>query len=1197
MLARKTVEAVDALLWKLRDEEKWTIAPDQVVRVHTVLLELLEDPDIATPADLAPWLAPIICGSPAEQRELYDRMTSLDIAPAPVGERRRQPSMQPARQTRRNLIAVACVLLVIAAGFTAYVVYAFLRIPTVPAEPPEAAENTTTTAQPVAPEPRHGTVKAPAATPADRPPTHSATSRSNQYFANAGVEQLGIALTGMLALLGTASLILWHVRRQYELTKAFEREGDVDHHYPQVGADLFLPADFRRISRLMLRRRLEPSDVIDVPHSVRATARSGGYFTAVYATRSHLPEYAALIDRATVNDQQALLYEQYVQQLRNADVSVEIYEFRRDPRICWRKGKRRDHVTFEELARIHGDHTLLLFCDAASFIDPVRHEIAYWAEPFRHAFRVVAILTSRPPSQWDEREHLVAGGNIGIFPASGDGIAAFAATLNTAESVPIEWNEALPTLPPILTYQLSRWVANARPSDVLIQQLVRDLEGALGPEGLRWLVAAAVYPGINWYVTLYLAAALRVNDAERTLLALVRLPWFRRGTMPDWLRTDLIWNMSRKEETEARAALEHLFISSMKSEAGVTSLHVVTYRDLRNAAPANSPLRDYVLARFMDGRRPRPIDMKLPTIWESIRRSLSSEGSRRDPLLPLLAAYMPFLSLWAAYGKQSAEVRWHGRNGSAMTALGVMWAAIIAIASFAFTKPVFETSGATWIGALVYAVTFLPLPALGFHRARRGERLRLPLLATFADAQSRKDVSVSVFRGSIIRRMVYYAGPTGFFLWRSSDPDLRWHARNGAMLSVVAGLIFVLVLPFSGSVVTYCLIGTYVVTALVAAEFAVRNRHLQLPLISAAIDHVPPDEDAELTMRDRWRVVAIVAAIVAVNFLAVRAGAVPEVMLSGSATAVWAGALACALVIDLARVRRLGMFLTLVTMLGGLLFESGEIAGFAAMIFFGNAIVAAGAFTREPAPRMTDPANLYAVAQLPRIINGSLSDKEVALSLSVVAVCVCFAFAGIALRLPYRTAEHEPRGPAGNGSFIAAIGGATCAVVLIAFNVSAYMRMTYGMKPPAPVGIVALTFAVIAFFSVRRFSTRLAIALSIVTLTIPVLIGMLLSGNTGASYLPDFIYGAREVILFLTLSAVIVAGMRLQRRFVTSAFIAVQLTAAVASSWSAEISPERAALISTLGATVTAVGAVLFFTLIREQERTVETGTAEEAVA
>lgn len=1196
MLARKTVEAIDALLWKLRDEEKWTIAPDQVVRVHTVLVELLEDPDIATSADLAPWLAPIICSSPAEQREFYDRMATLDIAPASAGGRRRQPSTRPARQTRRDLIAIACVLLVIAAGFTAYVASAFLRMPVFPAELPKAAENTTTTARPVAPEPRQGTFKAPVA----QPPNQSAISRSSQYFANAGARQLGIALTGMLALLSAASLILWHVRRQYELTKAFEREGDIDHHYPQVGTALFLPADFRRISRLMLRRRLEPSDVIDVPHSVRATARRGGYFTAVYGTRGHLPEYASLIDRATLNDQQAFLYEQYVQQLRNADVPVEIYEFRRDPRICWRKGKRRDHVPFEELARVHGDHALLLFCDAASFIDPVRREVAYWAEPFRHAFRAVAIFTSRPPSQWDEREQLVAGGNIGIFPASGKGIAAFAATLNAAESVPMEWSEALPTLPPILTYQPSRWVANARPSDALIEQLMRDLDAALGPEGLRWLAAAAVYPGINWYVTLYLAAALRVNDVERNLLALVRLPWFRRGTMPDWLRTDLIWNMSRKEETEARAALEHLFVSSIKSEAGVASLHVVTYRDLRNAAPENSPLRDYVLARFMEGRRSRPIDMKLPTIWESIRKSLSSGESRRDPLLLLLAAYMPFVSLWAAYGKHSAEVRWHGRNGSAMTALGIMWAAIIAIASFAFAKPAFETGGATWIGTLAYAVTFLPLPALGFHRARRGERLRLPLLATFADAQRRKDVTAGQFRRSIVRRTVYYAGPIGFFLWRSSDQDLRWHARNGAMLSVVAGVVFVLVLPFSGSVVTYCLIGAYVVTAVVAAEFAARDRHFQLPLISAAIDHVPPNENAELivaTMRDRWRVVAIVAAIFAVNFLVVRAGAVPEVMLSGPVTAMWYVALACALVMDLARARRLAMWLALVTVLGGFLFELGEVAGFGAMIFFGNAIVAAGAFTREPATRVIDPANLYAIAQLPRLINAALPDNELASGLSVAAVCMCLVFAGVVLRLRYRAAEHEPRGPAGNGLFIGAITGATCAVVFIAFNVSTYMRMTYGMKPPAPVDMVALTFAIIAFFSVRRFSTRLAVALSIITLTIPVLIGMLLGGNTGASYLPDFIYGAREVILFLTLSAVVVAGMRLQRRFMTSAFIAVQLTAAAASSWSAEISPDSAALVSALGLTVAGIGAVLFFTRMREKERRVETSAAKEAVA
>jgi len=63
--------------------------------------------------------------------------------------------------------------------------------------------------------------------------------------------------------------------------------------------------------------------------------------------------------------------------------------------------------------------------------------------------------------------------------------------------------------------------------------------GAVGSPEHAWLAAAAVYPELNWNLTLHLGNALftdlRLDQLAGRVLALANLPWFRAGRMPIWL--------------------------------------------------------------------------------------------------------------------------------------------------------------------------------------------------------------------------------------------------------------------------------------------------------------------------------------------------------------------------------------------------------------------------------------------------------------------------------------------------------------------------------------------------------------------------------------------------------------------------------------------------------------------------------------
>ena len=89
--------------------------------------------------------------------------------------------------------------------------------------------------------------------------------------------------------------------------------------------------------------------------------------------------------------------------------------------------------------------------------------------------------------------------------------------------------------------------------------LLTQLNKFLGQDGYYWLCACAVFPKIEWHITLYLGNQLKNSQGnklfhEAHLMKLVRLIWFRQSYMPDWLRLALIKSLDKKQEEFIRIA-------------------------------------------------------------------------------------------------------------------------------------------------------------------------------------------------------------------------------------------------------------------------------------------------------------------------------------------------------------------------------------------------------------------------------------------------------------------------------------------------------------------------------------------------------------------------------------------------------------------------------------------------------------------
>jgi hypothetical protein len=378
-----------------------------------------------------------------------------------------------------------------------------------------------------------------------------------------------------------------------------------------------------------------PSNSLDLPRTVDQSITQGGLFVPVYATKKIAPEYDVLIDRVRASDHLARLFKEYVDSLVSAGTYCDVRYFQRDPRQCFDVDGRRSNLA--ALGRHQSERRLIIMSDGSGLLDPVTGKPGPWIEDVQ-AWRDRVVLTPRHPAIWSEREAILAEQvPIGVVPAIGNWIELLAVTFGDRERSGLvargssDDSIKINNLFALLADRPFRWTDQARPDDEVVQHLVSALETGLPGPILDWLSACAVYPVLTWHMTLALGRGIldsagRPLLTEERLLVLSQLPWFRRGSMPIWLREALIARMTDPRYEEVRALLESGLSLFGGRDLEQLPLRITLGAETgKLAQPAEDA--DVVLLDFVRRRRAKGVDLYM------IRHAFDalSMGKRNDP--------------------------------------------------------------------------------------------------------------------------------------------------------------------------------------------------------------------------------------------------------------------------------------------------------------------------------------------------------------------------------------------------------------------------------------------------------------------------------------------------------------------------------------------------------------------------------------
>jgi tetratricopeptide (TPR) repeat protein len=517
---------------------------------------------------------------------------------------------------------------------------------------------------------------------------------------------LGSAASIPLVLIGVWMLWIYLPRLHLVRWKSDEKI-DLDSLRVQgSGTQFFTSPGFRRITQQLRRHRLVKSMDLDADRTVVESAAHGGWFAPVYLWQKRLPDYLVLIDRAGFRDFQSRLIDDFVANLRAGRVEVDSYHFYSDPRTCYREMEgpqkksrqplreersERSNTTMaarygsgrgpasvlaeedreassslpkpfslEDLIARHPNHNLFIVSDAAGFFSSFTSKLQPWVEQFSiWNFRALFVSERMISAEGDLRARMLEDAGFLILSATESGLSTAVDVLDgvtTVGDIPHPTQDVREAYPVLLKGNDLRWLSEHPPRPSEVSLLLGQLRAHLGQETFAWFCACAVYPNLQWDLTLYLGHELNVlGPDEKRLALLLRLPWFRHGSMPDWLRERLVRAMPSERREAVRDALWRLlytalerpldgfeltYAKSSEAKSAHSSLRMRWLRHLISnfirTEPPQGVLRDYLLLSVLH-RRTSVRGFVLP---DRLRQLWGSFGQPHKPVLQIGAALL-----------------------------------------------------------------------------------------------------------------------------------------------------------------------------------------------------------------------------------------------------------------------------------------------------------------------------------------------------------------------------------------------------------------------------------------------------------------------------------------------------------------------------------------------------------------------------
>lgn len=336
-------------------------------------------------------------------------------------------------------------------------------------------------------------------------------------------------------------------------------------------SNLFGGPAFEKVLRQLRAHQASRSRRLDVRRSLRATIARGGLPELRFGLRRRKPEYLLLSEREMPGDHLPEVGRALRDRLAAGGLAAQHYEFTGAPWRLRADPPPAGHAAhggggFEAVEAVmarHADARVMLCAEGPDLFDELA-DAPGWIDAIAGDHRPL-LLNPRGREHWHAPETRLSGAGLAAVEAAA--IDPRALSRHFAEDAPAPRAQVYESpqdadLPTFLDEDRDLLLSEETPDPEEIEAVLFNLEHHwLAETDMRWLRTLALFPLVHPSVTYF--AGMAVFEADRvppdSYLRLVRLPWFRAGTMPGWLRQVLINGMDQPTFERARQVVQAFF--------------------------------------------------------------------------------------------------------------------------------------------------------------------------------------------------------------------------------------------------------------------------------------------------------------------------------------------------------------------------------------------------------------------------------------------------------------------------------------------------------------------------------------------------------------------------------------------------------------------------------------------------------------
>jgi hypothetical protein len=558
-----------------------------IQQVLDIQMALLTNPVSRMKVDRLKYLvAPVIAKNKEDQRHLHQLIDAYIAEKTKIVAPTEKPLSRWLRENKKAVLAlkIAAFLLVATTG----VLFYFLRnenkpVPVTPAAPRPVAEikrDTTNTVTLPAPD-RQPEIKPQSSTvPAHDPkPVDIRAQASGRAIVPESIDfnlQMSVTFGTIMGII-IAWIVLYERKKKMEMkdkkraddaifikrseyvykakASAFEPQGEIAQPIVRFAERDYLipqPRALQKIKSYLKRPAIIQSPGFDIKKSINQSIRNAGYSSLAYTSELKDRKYLFLTDNLHADAHMTSLLNYVLDNISASITATVRYSYTGNAETA--QDENGNPVSFEELAYRYRGYNLIIIGNGYSFFHTRNEQLKKQLNAFFESMASRSVITPKPLDDWSDREFVIAGNNFQLAPADIAEIELLAKAI--AEESPITKNQLLNRLPH--AYSVTNYSF----------EHVQSLKQYLNVEKLFQLICAlAVYPRLQWPLTLALSDALKIELNYDQLLKIARIPWLNKDQLDDKIRLELLNSLTAETEVAARETIISLLDEARKSIA------------------------------------------------------------------------------------------------------------------------------------------------------------------------------------------------------------------------------------------------------------------------------------------------------------------------------------------------------------------------------------------------------------------------------------------------------------------------------------------------------------------------------------------------------------------------------------------------------------------------------------------------------